>query len=71
MLVQRDNIKAFFFSVAVFINVIVVVVSSFLTVKKLIRDREERVVLEDLVFQYPPIGPLGEIADFQGKLRCR
>src|SRR5689334_4179695 len=70
VLIEGKGIKAFLFGVAVFVNVIVVIVSSLLAIKKLIWYREERVVLEHLVFRYPPIRPLGEIADFHGGLSC-
>jgi hypothetical protein len=53
MLVQRKNIKAFLFGIAVFVQIVVVIVSGLITVKILIGKREEGVVLEHVIFALP------------------
>jgi len=65
VLVQSDRIESQFFSVAVFVKEIVVVISSLLAVKMLIRDREESMILQHLIiFRDPAIRSFGEIRNF-------
>ena len=61
-LVRDSGIKAGFLSVTIFVEEVVVVISSFFPVKTGIGDSEEALVLEYLIFINPAIRPLSKIS---------
>ena len=61
MLVERDGIKTQLFGIAVFVQIIIVIVGRLLAVKQGVGHGEVGFVLEDFVFVEAAIGPFGEI----------
>src|SRR5713101_9550447 len=63
MLVQHQCIETLFLGIAILVKEIVVVVGGLLTVKILIRHREEGFISEHLFLGNPAIRPFSEIAN--------
>jgi hypothetical protein len=62
MLVERDYVETEVLGVAVFIEIVVIIVGRLLAVEEPVGDGEECAVFENLLFRQPSIGPFGKIA---------